>query len=228
MSHLPKTLLFTGVLITAATVLSACNAKSSVTDPYSSEQQSLGTLASTTPQSQPPSNQQTNILERTEIPMKTLADFEKIAAQQATLTTTKGDITFELYRDQAPLTTANFLSLAKSGFYDGIVFHRVIPEFMAQVGDPLTKQTEMKAAWGTGGPGYTIADEFGPDLQHDTEGIVSMANAGPNTGGSQFFITYEATPHLNGKHAVFGKVTKGMDILQKITIGDKILKVTYQ
>lgn len=160
--------------------------------------------------------------------MKTLNDFKPVEATEVTLTTTKGDVVFTLYREQAPLTTANFLDLASQKFYDGVVFHRVIPDFMAQVGDPLSKDDTQKARWGTGGPGYTIADEFSPELKHDSEGIVSMANAGPNTGGSQFFITYEATPWLDGKHAVFGKVTKGMDVLRSITIGDKIISVSYR
>lgn len=160
--------------------------------------------------------------------VKTLSDFEEIKASQATIKTTKGDITFTLFQDKAPLTTANFLNLAKNGFYNGIVFHRVIPDFMAQVGDPLTKDASQKAAWGSGGPGYTINDEFGPGLIHDSEGTVSMANAGPNTGGSQFFITYGPTPWLDGKHAVFGKVTKGMDVLQQITVGDSIISISYQ
>lgn len=160
--------------------------------------------------------------------MKQLSDFETIAATQVTLTTSKGAITFELYREQAPITTANFLNLAKQGFYNGIVFHRVIPDFMAQVGDPLTKDPSKQALWGTGGPGYTIPDEFGQGLQHDSAGIVSMANSGPNTGGSQFFITYEATPWLDGKHAIFGKVTSGMDVLKQIGVGDSITAVTYQ
>lgn len=160
--------------------------------------------------------------------MKTLADFEKIDAKSVTLKTTKGDITFDIYTDKVPLTAQNFLNLAKSGFYDGIVFHRVIPDFMAQVGDPLTKQAGSEASWGTGGPGYVIADEFDPTLKHDAPGVVSMANAGPNTGGSQIFITHVATPWLDGKHAVFGKVTKGMDVLLAITKGDKIISVSYQ
>lgn len=160
--------------------------------------------------------------------MKQLSDFEPVEGSSVTLKTTKGDITFELYRDKAPLTTTNFLTLAKSGFYDGIVFHRVIEDFMAQVGDPNTKQPGMEASWGTGGPGYTIADEFDPTLTHDGPGVVSMANAGPNTGGSQFFITYEATQWLDGKHAVFGKVTNGMDVLENIEIGDKIESVVIQ
>lgn len=161
--------------------------------------------------------------------MKQLSDFEPIEASQVTLTTTKGDITFELFRDKAPLTTLNFLNLAKSGFYDNIVFHRVIPDFMAQVGDPTTKEPGKEAQWGSGGPGYTIPDEFEPSLKHDSPGIVSMANTSePNTGGSQIFITYEATPWLDGKHAVFGKVTSGMDVLKQITVGDKILSVSYK
>ena len=159
---------------------------------------------------------------------KTLQDFEQIPATTATITTTKGVITFTLYRDKAPLTTANFLNLAKQGFYNGIVFHRVIPDFMAQVGDPLTKDPSKQQLWGTGGPGYAIADEFNSDLKHDSPGVVSMANSGPNTGGSQFFITYEATPWLDNKHAVFGKVTSGMDVLEQIEVGDKIVSVTFK
>ena len=160
--------------------------------------------------------------------MKQLSDFAPIEGSSVTLKTTKGDITFELFRDKAPLTTLNFLTLAKEGFYDNIIFHRVIPDFMAQVGDPNTKKAGMEDAWGTGGPGYSIADEFDPSLKHDAEGILSMANSGPNSGGSQFFITYEATPWLDGKHAVFGKITAGIDVLEKIEMGDKILSVTIQ
>lgn len=160
--------------------------------------------------------------------VKTLADFKEIPATTATLKTTKGDITFELFRTDVPLTTANFVNLASEGFYDGIVFHRVIPDFMAQVGDPLTKDPAMQARWGMGGPGYTIADEFAPALTHDGAGVVSMANSGPNTGGSQFFITYEATPWLDGKHAVFGKVTAGLEVLNQITQGDKITSVVLE
>jgi peptidyl-prolyl cis-trans isomerase B (cyclophilin B) len=161
-------------------------------------------------------------------PMKTLADFKKIEATQVTITTNKGEIIFEIYTDKVPLTAQNFLNLAESGFYDGIIFHRVIPGFMAQVGDPLTKDPSQEAWWGTGGPGYAIADEFDPTLKHDGPGIVSMANSGPNSGGSQIFITYEATPHLDGRHAVFGKVTSGMEVLEQITIGDKIEKVSFK
>ena len=136
---------------------------------------------------------------------------------QVTIETNKGKIVLELAEDDAPNTVANFISLAEKGFYNGLLFHRVIPNFMIQGGDP--KGT------GTGGPGYTIADEFSPKLKH-TRGVISMANAGPNTGGSQFFITHVATPWLDGKHAVFGKVTAGMDVVDAIQQGDKMIKVT--
>lgn len=151
-----------------------------------------------------------------------------IVATQATLVTNKGEITIKLFRDKAPLTTQNFLKLTQKGFYDGIVFHRVIPDFMAQVGDPLTKEAGKEGMWGSGGPGYTIDDEFDPSLRHDKPGMVSMANRGPKTGGSQFFITHVPTPWLDDKHAIFGEVTKGMDVVLAITQGDKIESVRIE
>lgn len=160
---------------------------------------------------------------------KTLQDFTKIEAESVTLHTTKGDITFEIYTDKVPLTAQNFLNLASDGFYDGIVFHRVIEDFMAQAGDPLSKDPSKQAQWGTGGPGYVIADEFVDDLKHDSAGVVSMANKGmPTTGGSQFFITFEPTPWLDGKHTIFGKVTDGLDVLMTIAQGDVINSVSIQ
>lgn len=126
----------------------------------------------------------------------------------ARFTTNHGSFTIELFEDRAPKTTANFISLAEKGFYDGVVFHRVIKGFMIQGGDP--------DGTGRGGPGYTIPDEFHRELRHDAPGVLSMANAGPNTGGSQFFITLAATPWLDGKHAVFGRVTEGMDVVEAI------------
>lgn len=176
----------------------------------------------------------TKVTEKTESrPMqnsgyKELADFKEITATQAVFETTKGTLVFDLYRDQTPLTTANFLNLIDSGFYDGIIFHRVIADFMAQVGDPLTKDPSKEALWGTGGPDYRIKDEFDPSLRHDAAGILSMANSGPNTGGSQIFITYSPQPHLDGKHAVFGKLVEGMDVLTSIQKGDKITKASYR
>jgi cyclophilin family peptidyl-prolyl cis-trans isomerase len=126
----------------------------------------------------------------------------------ATFKTEKGDIVVDLYADRAPRTVENFVNLARAGFYDGTTFHRVIGGFMAQGGDPT--------GTGTGGPGYQFADEFEPSLRHDSPGILSMANAGPGTNGSQFFLTYGPTPHLDNKHSVFGKVRTGMDVLQSL------------
>ena len=122
--------------------------------------------------------------------------------------TSMGDFKIELYNDLAPKTCRSFMDLAQRNFFDGIIFHRVIDDFMIQGGDPT--------GTGRGGPGYTIPDEFGPGLAHDSEGILSMANAGPNTGGSQFFITLAPTPWLDGRHAIFGHVTDGMDVVRAI------------
>jgi peptidyl-prolyl cis-trans isomerase B (cyclophilin B) len=130
--------------------------------------------------------------------------------------TNKGVITLELAEDEAPNTVANFISLAEAGYYDDLTFHRVIPNFMIQGGCP--------EGTGRGGPGYRIADEFSPKLRH-TRGVISMANAGPDTGGSQFFITHVPCPHLDGKHAVFGRVTDGMDVVDAITKGDRMTEV---
>ena len=130
----------------------------------------------------------------------------------ATLSTAKGDIVIELFADKAPNTVNNFVFLARQGFYNNTTFHRVLPDFMAQGGDPT--------GTGTGGPGYSFADEFHPDLRHDRPGILSMANSGPNTNGSQFFIIYEPTPWLDDQHSVFGHVIAGMDVLQSLTPRD--------
>ena len=126
----------------------------------------------------------------------------------ATLHTDKGDIVLDLFADKTPKTVNNFVFLAREGFYDGTIFHRVIANFMAQGGDPT--------GTGRGGPGYRFADEFVQSLRHDKRGVLSMANAGPGTNGSQFFITHGPTPHLNDKHTVFGQVTGGMDVLMSI------------
>ncbi len=127
---------------------------------------------------------------------------------RANFETSMGNFTIELFEQQAPKTVENFVKLAEKKFYDGVIFHRVIDGFMIQGGDPT--------GTGRGGPGYQFADEFHPQLKHTSEGVLSMANAGPNTNGSQFFITLTATPHLDGKHAVFGKVVEGMDVVKKI------------
>jgi len=125
-----------------------------------------------------------------------------------TIETNLGTIEAELYEDAAPKTVANFIDLATHGYYDGVIFHRVIDSFMIQGGDP--------DGTGMGGPGYTIPCEFGEGLAHSEPGMFSMANAGPNTGGSQFFITLAATPWLDGKHAIFGKVSSGLEVVQAI------------
>ncbi len=137
---------------------------------------------------------------------------------QATIKTNKGDIVVKLFAQQVPSTVNNFVSLAEDGFYDGVTFHRVIKDFMIQSGDPT--------GTGRGGPGYSFRDEFVPALKHDKPGVLSMANAGPNTNGSQFFITHVPTPHLNGKHSVFGQVIQGQDVVDKIEQGDYIDKIT--
>jgi cyclophilin family peptidyl-prolyl cis-trans isomerase len=130
--------------------------------------------------------------------------------------TSLGVMEFELYDDLVPVTAGNFKKLVEEGFYDGMRFHRVIKDFMIQGGDPLSKNTAMKERWGTGGPDYTIPDEFSDTLKHTSKGILSMANSGPNTGGSQFFITLVPTPHLDDKHAIFGHLITGEDVLEKI------------
>ncbi|RLF59309.1 MAG: peptidylprolyl isomerase [Thermoplasmata archaeon] len=124
--------------------------------------------------------------------------------------TNMGEFTIELFNDKAPITTGNFMKLVNDGFYNGLIFHRVIPKFMVQCGCPH--------GTGRGGPGYNIKDEFHPDLKHNEKGILSMANAGPNTGGSQFFITVAETPWLDNHHAIFGKVIQGYEVVEKISL----------
>ena len=126
----------------------------------------------------------------------------------AVFETSKGKFTVELFEDKSPITAKNFIDLANKGFYNGQIFHRVIDNFMIQGGDPQGN--------GTGGPGYSIPDEFHPSLKHSGAGLLSMANRGPNTGGSQFFITLVPTPWLDNKHAIFGQVTAGLDVVQTI------------
>jgi len=140
--------------------------------------------------------------------------------KKASIHTNRGTISLELYDEQAPNTVANFEKLIDEGFYDGLRFHRVIPNFMVQTGCPL--------GTGTGGPGYEFDDECHPDLLHDGPGILSMANAGPDTNGSQFFITHVACHHLDGKHTVFGRVLDGQDVVNAIEQDDVMEKVTVQ
>ncbi len=136
----------------------------------------------------------------------------------ATIETNRGIIVLKLYAAQAPRTVNNFVCLAEDHYYDGGAFHRVIKDFMVQGGDPT--------GTGRGGPGYTFKDEFDPKLKHDKPGVLSMANAGPGTNGSQFFITHVPTPWLDGKHSVFGQVIKGQEVVNAIEQGDVLLSVT--
>jgi peptidyl-prolyl cis-trans isomerase A (cyclophilin A) len=129
--------------------------------------------------------------------------------KKAVFNTNKGSFKIELFNDKAPLTTGNFIKLVDQGYYNGLIFHRVIPNFMIQGGCPH--------GTGRGGPGYTIRDEFHPSLKHDKKGMLSMANAGPNTGGSQFFITVAPTPWLDDHHSIFGQVVEGMDVVETIS-----------
>lgn len=131
------------------------------------------------------------------------------------IATSKGDMLVELYEDDVPNTVANMITLAESGFYKGMSFHRVISGFMAQGGCPHSKR-DAQGRPGTGGPGYSFADEFSPKLRHTGRGILSMANSGPNSNGSQFFICFTATPHLDNRHAVFGKVIEGLEVLDRL------------
>ncbi len=148
---------------------------------------------------------------------------------KAHMKTDKGTMVFELFADKTPNTVNNFVFLSREGYYDGVMFHRVISDFMAQGGDPT--------GTGSGGPGYKFGDEFHPSLKHNKAGILSMANAGPGTNGSQFFITHIPTPHLDGKHTVFGQVVEGLDVLMSIPPRDprnvntpsiKIISVTIE
>lgn len=148
---------------------------------------------------------------------------------KAHMETDKGTMVIELFADKTPITVNNFVFLAREGYYDNVIFHRVIANFMAQGGDPT--------GTGRGGPGYKFGDEFHPSLKHGKQGILSMANAGPGTNGSQFFITHIPTPHLDGKHSVFGQVIEGLDVLMSIPPRDpgnpnapavKIIRVTIE
>jgi len=145
--------------------------------------------------------------------VKEMQEEPKSANRFVIIETSMGTIKGVLFEDVAPITTGNFIKLIKQGFYNGLIFHRIIPNFMVQGGCP--------DGTGRGGPGYTIQDEFAPGLKHDKPGLFSMANAGPNTGGSQFFITHVPTPWLDGKHAIFGEVIEGLDVIFKMAEVEK-------
>jgi peptidyl-prolyl cis-trans isomerase B (cyclophilin B) len=154
--------------------------------------------------------------------LNTIMAFAAYPTLTATIKTNKGDINLKLFPDEAPLTVLNFVNLSKRGFYNNLTFHRVIPNFMIQGGCPL--------GTGTGGPGYQFKDEFSPELKHNKPGILSMANAGPNTNGSQFFITHVPTSYLNNKHTVFGEVVDSKDqkVVNSIVTGDRIITIVIE
>ena len=154
--------------------------------------------------------------------LNTVMAFAAYPTLTATIKTNKGDINLKLFPDKAPLTVLNFVNLSKRGFYNNLTFHRVITNFMIQGGCPL--------GTGTGGPGYQFKDEFSPELKHNKPGILSMANAGPNTNGSQFFITHVPTPYLNNKHTVFGEVVDSKDqkVVNSIVTGDRIITIVIE
>ena len=149
-------------------------------------------------------------------PPENKLDTEKVYS--GIMVTDKCEIKIQFYAKETPITVNNFIFLSREGYYDGLKFHRVIPDFMIQGGDI--------EGTGAGGPGYKFEDEIVPELKHDSPGILSMANAGPGTNGSQFFITHLATPWLDGKHTVFGKVTEGQEVVDAINQGDKIISIT--
>lgn len=164
---------------------------------------------------------------------------KKITMKEAIIKTNKGDIKVELYHDMVPMTVENFVRLSQDGTYDDVKFHRVVENFMIQTGDPQTKGEEGKdfvykpdssglPIAGIGGTGHKFRDEFHPNLKHNMAGVLSMANSGPNTNDSQFFITHVPTPWLDGKHSVFGRVLEGQDVVNSIVQGDYIKKIVIK
>lgn len=170
------------------------------------------------------------------LPLKTASDFASSSATLATVTTSKGVLTVQLFPQEAPLTVANFASLVESGFYDDLKFHRVEPGFVVQIGDSASRHATSEAELvklGTNYPGYRILDEISPALSHNQKGILSMANINingqyPHSGGSQFFITLAPATYLDGRYSIFGQVTDGLDVLDQLQIGDQITSITLE
>ena len=200
-----KRLILLAALAPILPLFAACAGEESTPTPATPPTPSWGTAATPTPSV-------AGMLGPGDSPAPPVGALDTSKNYTATFKTEKGDFTIELFDDEAPLTVENFVNLARIGFYDGVTFHRVIEGFMAQGGDPT--------GTGGGGPGYRFKDEFSPNRSHDGPGVLSMANAGPGTNGSQFFITFEATPHLDGKHSVFGKVIEGMSVVNSLTVRD--------
>lgn len=199
----------------ALAVLSGCSSPETTTDAATE----TSTESQTTSETAPESAESSEATETSE--SETPAEGESMSEElSVTIATEKGDINLRLFPEQAPVTVANFVNLVQHGYYDGLIFHRVIPDFMIQGGCPQ--------GTGTGGPGYKFEDETTPELAHDKPGKLSMANAGPGTNGSQFFVTHVPTPWLDGKHTVFGEVLSADDqkVVDDIAGGDKITKMT--
>jgi len=211
------------LLLGGLLVLSACQNKTETTTETKTETTTTETqtdAAVTTPGPIPAGY--TEVAPLTEKPVREFGAEPAMSLQEgqdyyALMDTSKGQILLDLYEQETPVTVNNFVTLARNRFYDGTRFHRVIDGFMAQGGDPQSTDPAKKDAWGTGGPGYQFADEFRSKLTFDGSGILAMANSGPATNGSQFFITFGETSHLNGIHTIFGKVVTGDDVLPKLT-----------
>ena len=221
-----KKLPLSAALLLGLLTLSACQTKTETTTETKTETETettkteTSTAEVTTPGPVP--GGYTEVKALTDKPVREFKQEPAMSLQDgqdyyALLDTNKGQILVDLYEQETPVTVNNFVTLARNHFYDGTRFHRVIEGFMAQAGDPKSADEAQKDAWGTGGPGYQFADEIRSKLTFDGSGILAMANSGPATNGSQFFITFEQTPHLNGLHTIFGKVVTGDDVLPKLT-----------
>ncbi|EYB67377.1 peptidyl-prolyl isomerase [Deinococcus phoenicis] len=242
------------LLLSTLLILSACQKKDATTDTAQTDTKQADTSQTDTTQTDPAKTAAvttpgpvpagyTQVPFLTDKPVREFKTEPAMTLQDgkdyyALIDTDKGQILADLYEQETPVTVNNFVTLARNHYFDGIRFHRVIEGFMAQTGDPTSVDESKKDAWGTGGPGYAFADEFRTKLSFDGPGVLAMANSGPATNGSQFFITFAPTDFLNGKHTIFGKVVQGEDILPKLTrtmdqsnadipgaVADKILTV---
>lgn len=215
------------LLLTALLTLAACQKKAeeTKTDPKTDTKTDAKTDTKPAPEITKPGaipSGYTLVPFLTQKPVRTFKTEPEMALQDgkdyyALFDTSKGQILIDLYEQETPVTVNNFVVLARNHFFDGTRFHRVIDGFMAQAGDPQSADESKEAAWGTGDPGYKFADEIRSKLTFDSSGILAMANSGPNTNGSQLFITFAPTDFLNGKHTIFGKVVTGDDVLTKLT-----------
>ncbi len=201
-----KTIIYTIIVLAVVVAGFVYYFKSADMPSQDSDLPPIGSVTSPAAQTPPPSD--ANATKQNSTPLSTNTDQKNM---HATLHTTKGDITLEFFPNIAPNTVANFIKLAKSGFYDGVKFHRVIKDFMIQSGDPLSKDDSKMSSWGTGGPGYKFADEITPESKN-VLGSIAMANSGKNTNGSQFYINAKDNNFLDGGYTVFGKVIKGLDV----------------